>query len=195
MASSTDRIFLLFGGCLLRARTSSRWHLLESQNDPARHFRSCKESKWQHSRQLGISAKSVNHFDPLVYGDACTPALFGFRSRPGLARLPIRRDLIRACLDPHADGNFIVLRCDITQSATHARWRAEMSNAFEITFERLARVMCGAALNAFLSSAPRPGASSAAPALRPVRATARSVRASERTPPPRATRSLHRSAR
>jgi hypothetical protein len=73
-------------------RSSARWHLLGSQNDPARHFRKEKKSKWRQDRQLGISTKSVNHFDPLVYGSAC----------------------------PHAENEFVVLRCDIVQGATHA---------------------------------------------------------------------------
>ena len=71
MASSTDYVFVV-GGCLLkRGIVTTRRHKFVSGSIEPRHFRNCKTSKWRHGRQLGISAKSVSRFDPLVYGRIC----------------------------------------------------------------------------------------------------------------------------
>jgi hypothetical protein len=71
MASSTDYVFVV-GGCLLkRGIVTTRRHKFVSGSIEPRHFRNCKTSKWRQGRQLGISAKSVSRFDPLVYGRIC----------------------------------------------------------------------------------------------------------------------------
>jgi hypothetical protein len=156
MASSTDYVFVV-GGCLLkRGIVTTRRHKFVSGSIEPRHFRNCKTSKWRQGRQLGISAKSVSRFDPLVYGRICKRKDVGVTSGMDQRGATLVRASSQMCVASrsHRGATRSLFACSIIRLPFQTP-RCARNMPSGVRGERMASSACCAATSRNASKPPR----------------------------------------